>query len=86
MQRHRSKVGPKGETVIPKPVRDALGIHPGDEVFFSTHDRHARMEKAGSNDWDTFIGRMPTLHLPKGIDLDDWVDEEMERDRKEDTG
>lgn len=32
MLRQRTKVGPKGQTVIPKAVRDKLGIRPGDEV------------------------------------------------------
>ena len=31
--------------MIPKPVRDELGIRPGDEVYFTTHEGHAHLEK-----------------------------------------
>lgn len=34
------RVGPKGQVVIPKELRDALGIQPGDEVSFWRHGDH----------------------------------------------
>ena len=38
MTHHR--VGTKGQVVIPKQLRDALGIRPGDEVTFTQHGDH----------------------------------------------
>jgi AbrB family looped-hinge helix DNA binding protein len=34
------RVGPKGQVVIPKALRDELGIEPGDEVSFWMEDDH----------------------------------------------
>lgn len=43
-----SKVGPKGQVVIPKGMRDRLGIHPGDEVTFSLTDGGVLVEPVAS--------------------------------------
>ena len=42
--RLKSKVGPKGQAVIPKEVRDILGIAPGDEVLFEIADKEAKIK------------------------------------------
>lgn len=39
------RVGPKGQVVIPKRIRDRLGINPGDEVQVSERDGEARVSR-----------------------------------------
>lgn len=41
------RVGPKGQVVIPKAIRDRLGIRPGDEVVFVEDDGEVRVRRAG---------------------------------------
>ncbi|MFT3852663.1 MAG: AbrB/MazE/SpoVT family DNA-binding domain-containing protein [Ilumatobacteraceae bacterium] len=40
------RVGPKGQVVIPKDLRDALGIEPGDEVSFWREGDHVAVRPA----------------------------------------
>jgi len=40
------RVGPKGQVVIPKPIRDRLGLSPGDEVVFIPEPGGVRIEPA----------------------------------------
>jgi len=43
-----SKVGPKGQVVIPKDLRDRLGIEPGDEVDFWLDGDHVAVRRAAA--------------------------------------
>lgn len=40
------RVGAKGQVVIPKELRDQLGIEPGDAVNFWLHDDHVALRPA----------------------------------------
>lgn len=42
------RVGPKGQVVIPKALRDELGIEPGDEVSFWRHGDHVAVRRVGA--------------------------------------
>lgn len=44
--RLKAKVGPKGQAVIPKEVREILGITPGDEVVFEVGEGEATIRPA----------------------------------------
>jgi antitoxin PrlF len=39
------KVGPKGQVVIPKRIRDRVGIGPGDQVSFNEEQGAVRIRK-----------------------------------------
>lgn len=54
-----SRVGPKGQVVIPKRIRDQLGLQPGDEVVFVPQPGGVRVEPArGADDLaGRFAGR-----------------------------
>jgi AbrB family looped-hinge helix DNA binding protein len=47
-------VGPKGQVVIPKALRDELGIAPGDEVAFSIEDGAVLVEPV--KEWRSLKG------------------------------
>lgn len=69
MLRIRSKVGPKGQTVIPKPVREELGLKAGDDVFIHTEGGRAVLEPATRRDaLDVLLGLGPKRPAPKRID------------------
>lgn len=42
------KVGPKGQVVLPKAIRERLGIAPGDEVLVEEGDDHIEIRKVAT--------------------------------------
>jgi len=68
------RIGPKGQVVIPKELRDELGIEPGDEVSFWLHDDHVAVRPADH--------RQPLRGRFRGAALTD----ELERERAADRG
>lgn len=43
------KVGTKGQVVIPKAIRDQIGIEPGDEVVFEPDGRDVRVRRVADD-------------------------------------
>lgn len=46
----RAKVTSKSQLVLPKEVREQLGVHPGDTLVFHYDKRGVRIEKAPQDD------------------------------------
>ncbi|MGE0722759.1 MAG: AbrB/MazE/SpoVT family DNA-binding domain-containing protein [Alphaproteobacteria bacterium] len=61
MQRATSTLTSKGQTTIPKPVRDALGVRPGDELLFTMADDGTVRLSARTVSADQLFGM---LHRP----------------------
>ncbi len=50
----RMRVGPKGQVVIPKNLREALKIGPGSEIIFRLEGDHVVLERETADPLETF--------------------------------
>jgi AbrB family looped-hinge helix DNA binding protein len=79
------KVGPKGQVVIPKPIRDRLGISPGDEVVVEQDGREVRIRRHA----DDAKARRNRIQALRGISADTpglpgfEADKQEEREREQ---
>ncbi len=62
------RVGPKGQVVIPKVIRDTLGIIPGDEISFVLEERAVRMEPIRVK--PSLLGMLAGLELTAELEAD----------------
>jgi len=62
------KVGPKGQVVLPKRIRDHLGIRPGDAVTVDEVEGEVRIRKADTV--DDLWGSLPPSELDPLAELE----------------
>lgn len=62
------RVGRKGQVVIPKALREAVRLEPGDEVSFSRDGNAIRVERAVSP--DALMGRLAGHRLVEALEKD----------------
>jgi AbrB family looped-hinge helix DNA binding protein len=62
------EVGPKGQVVIPKAIRDRLGLRPGDAVVVTSDDRGALVQPAVNR--VQLKGRLAGLSLVQALNTD----------------
>jgi AbrB family looped-hinge helix DNA binding protein len=63
-----SRVGAKGQVVIPKPLRDRLGIVPGDEIEFDLDGDAVLVEPVRKS--PSLRGRFAGLRLTEELEAD----------------
>ncbi|MGL5929159.1 MAG: AbrB/MazE/SpoVT family DNA-binding domain-containing protein [Dermatophilaceae bacterium] len=71
-----TRVGPKGQVVIPKELRDRLGIRPGDRLHFWLDGDHVAARPARP--------RTPLRGRFQGIGLASGLEASRRREREED--
>ncbi len=75
----RKRVGPRGQIVIPKLIRDSLGINPGDDVLIEV--REGELVIRPSRDPKSFVDEFCGVirrKLKEKIDLERVIEEEVE--------
>jgi antitoxin PrlF len=73
---HMARMTSKGQLTVPKPVREALGLHQGDGVLFRVEEGEARVSRVP--DLVDLAGSVP---VPKGKENASW--DEIRREARE---
>jgi len=73
----KRKIGPKGQVVIPKDIRQHMGVEPGSEVIFEVREKEVVMEpsRAPADIVNEYVS-IVTSKLKSRIQLDQITEEE----------
>ncbi|MFW6144362.1 MAG: AbrB/MazE/SpoVT family DNA-binding domain-containing protein [Candidatus Natronoplasma sp.] len=68
----RSKMGERGQVVIPKPIRDMFDLKAGGEVSFKVEDDKIIIEaKKGDDILEDYLSEIEKMEEPDEIDWDE---------------
>ncbi len=70
----KATLGERGQVVIPKPLRDRMGLRPGQELEFEEVDGRILVYKAAPAA-DPIVAVYGTWKLPEGWDTNRWFEE-----------
>jgi AbrB family looped-hinge helix DNA binding protein len=79
MTQGRAKVGPKGQVVIPKEIRDRVGIREGSEVLVSTRNDDEVIIRRSSPPTQSYVDYFITTYskkLKKPVNIKKLIEEE----------
>ncbi len=70
MLKLKSKIGPKGQVVVPKPIRDSFGLKPGGVVYFYAKGDEIRLGNGDKEVLEKFFS-FKKMKQPENIDWDE---------------
>ena len=77
--RLRATVGPRGQVVIPKEIRELLGIKPGSEVVFELEGDVVELRVSKRTSLEEFLDSVPRERkLKRQVDLKKLILKEVE--------
>lgn len=73
----KRKIGPKGQIVLPKDVRDMLGIKPGDQIFIEIINNEVKIKP--KMDVDQYLSNflLTPKKLNKKVNIEALLDEQF---------
>jgi AbrB family looped-hinge helix DNA binding protein len=78
MQKYILRPSSKNQVTIPKPVREALGVGPGDNITAVVNGSQVHLEPANELTLEQLAGILPPLDPPASPDFREEIKDAME--------